>query len=222
MSETSAKALHEALAAELRASQGVAQLNVRAWAEQSLITHDTLYRVLNGKRPVTVIELVTLCRATGDDPLDLIARAAKRAGLALADDVDEIVRADRARLALEAAGLYGDLDDAYSTVRTALGKSGQLLSLREWRAFLDGAGAHTLVVALAEFLQVPADYLSGQASDEERDHRIDAQLRLARSMRALGVTKLAARSLDDLAPEEIATVESAIRTLIAKEEGPRP
>ncbi|WP_267421132.1 MULTISPECIES: helix-turn-helix domain-containing protein [unclassified Curtobacterium] len=220
MSESSAQALHGALAAELRAAQGVAYVNVRAWAERSEITHDTIYRVLNGKRPVTVVELVNLCRAIGDDPLELVARAAKRAGLDLGDGVDEIVRSDRARLALEASGLWDNLDAAYTKARAALSKTGHLLSLREWRAFVDGAGSHSLVIALADFLEVPADYLLGKTPEDEAQ-RIDAQLGLARSMRSLGVTKIAARSLDELEPEEMATVESAIRALIDKEEGPR-
>ncbi|MCE0459444.1 XRE family transcriptional regulator [Curtobacterium flaccumfaciens] len=221
MSESSAQALHGALAAELRAAQGVAHVNVRAWADRSEITHDTIYRILNGKRPVTVVELVTLCRAIDDDPLELLGRAARRAGLDLDDSsVDEVVRSDRARLALEAAGLWGDPDEAYTSARAALAKTGHLLSLREWRAFVDGAGSDALVVALADFLEVPADYLLGKTPEGEAQ-RIDAQLGLARSMRSLGVTKMAARSLDELAPEEMATVESAIRALIDKEEGPR-
>ncbi|OII36113.1 hypothetical protein BIU98_00760 [Curtobacterium sp. MMLR14_010] len=220
MSESSAQALHGALAAELRAAQGVAHVNVRAWAERSEITHDTIYRVLNGKRPITVVELVNLCRAIGDDPLELVARAAKRAGLDLGDGTDEIVRSDRARLALEASGLWDSLDAAYTKARSALSKTGHLLSLREWRAFVDGAGSHSLVIALADFLEVPADYLLGKTPEDEAQ-RIDAQLGLARSMRSLGVTKIAARSLDELEPEEMATVESAIRALIDNEEGPR-
>jgi hypothetical protein len=40
-------------------------------------------------------------------------------------------------------------------------------------------------------------------------------------MRSLGVTRLAARSLDELDPEEIAVVEEAIQTLIEKEDGPQ-
>lgn len=220
MSESSAQALHGALAAELRAAQGVAHVNVRAWAERASITHDTIYRILNGKRPVTVVELVTLCRAIEDDPLELLGRAAKRAGLDLVDDVDEVVRSDRARLALEAAGLWGNLDEAYTKARSALSKTGHLLSLREWRAFVDGAGSHSLVVALADFLEVPADYLLGHTPEDEAQ-RIDAQLGFAKSMRSFGVTQIAARSLDELEPEEMATVESAIRALIDKEEGPR-
>jgi transcriptional regulator with XRE-family HTH domain len=183
-------------------------------------TRDTIYRILNGKRPVTVVEMVTLCRAIDDDPLELLGRAAKRAGLDLTDDVDEVIRSDRARLALEAAGLWSNLDEAYTKARAALSETGHLLSLREWRAFVDGAGSHSLVVALADFLEVPADYLLGHTPDDEAQ-RIDAQLGFAKSMRSFGVTQIAARSLDELEPEEMATVESAIRALIDKEEGPR-
>jgi transcriptional regulator with XRE-family HTH domain len=222
MSETSARALHEALATELRAAQGVAHVNVRAWADRASITHDTIYRILNGKRPVTVVELVTLCHAINDDPLELIQRAADRAGLSLNNQADEVVRSDRAQLALEAANLYGDLDGAYREARQALGKSGQLLPLREWRAFIDGAGSQALVTSLAAFLEVPAEYLLGQMSDDdERTKKLEARLRLAKSMRSLGVTRMAARSLDELEPEEIETVEATIRALIEREEGPR-
>lgn len=220
MSESAAKALHDALAAELRAAQGVAHVNVRSWADQTSITHDTIYRILNGKRAVTVVELVALCHAIDDDPLELVARAAKRAGIAVSDDVNEVVRADRARLAVAAAGLE-DLDDAYVQARAALGRAGHLLPPREWRAFIDGAGARSLVVALATFLEVPADYLLGQGLDDAEVQRIESQLRLARNMRSLGVTRLAARSLDELDPEEIAVVEEAIQTLIEKEQGPK-
>ncbi len=216
MSETSARALHEALATELRAAQGASRLSVRTWSERSSITHDMLYRILNGKRPVTVVELVMLCRTVGDDPLDLVSRAARRAGITTGDDAHEVVRADRARLALEAAGLRADSEAAYTKARAALASSGNNLSLREARAFVDGAGSHSLVNALSEFLEVPTDYLLGTSPDDEAQ-RIDSQLRLAASMRAVGVTKLAARSLDELEPDEIAVVDSAIRDLIAKE-----
>jgi len=217
MSETSARALHEALATELRAVQGASSLSVRTWAERSSITHDMIYRILNGKRAVTVVELVMLCRAVGDDPLDLVSRAARRAGITVGDDAYEVVRADRARLALEAAGLRPDSDTAYAKARAALSSTGHILSLREWRAFVEGSGSHSMIVALSEFLEVPAEYLLGASSDADAN-RIDSQLRLAASMRTLGVTKIAARSLDELEPEEIAVVDSAIRHLIAKEE----
>ncbi len=217
MSETSARALHEALATELRAAQGASRLSVRTWAERSSITHDMLYRILNGKRPVTVVELVMLCRTVGDDPLDLVSRAARRAGITTGDDVHEVVRADRARLALEAAGLWTDPEAAYTKARAALASTGHILSLREWRAFVDGAGSHSLVDALSEFLEVPTDYLLGVSPDDDAK-RMDSQLQLAASMRAIGVTKIAARSLDELEPEEMAAVYSAIRHLIAKEE----
>ncbi|WP_157887883.1 hypothetical protein [Frondihabitans sp. PAMC 28766] len=40
-----------------------------------------MYRVLRGQRPVSVIELILLCDAIKEDPLDLITRAVNRAAL---------------------------------------------------------------------------------------------------------------------------------------------
>jgi len=80
-SDESADALQEALAAELRAALAIANIKVRAWSRVALVSHDSIYRILRGQRPVTVVELVMLCRALGDDPLELIVRATRRAGL---------------------------------------------------------------------------------------------------------------------------------------------
>jgi hypothetical protein len=76
-----ADALQVALAAELRAAQAVANVKVRAWVEDMPVSHDSVYRVLRGKRPVSVVELILLCDAIEEDPLDLITRAVNRATL---------------------------------------------------------------------------------------------------------------------------------------------
>ncbi|AMM22797.1 hypothetical protein AX769_21920 (plasmid) [Frondihabitans sp. PAMC 28766] len=76
-----AAALQDALAAELRAVQAVANVKVRAWAENIPVSPDSVYRVLRGQRPVSVIELILLCDAIKEDPLDLITRAVNRAAL---------------------------------------------------------------------------------------------------------------------------------------------
>lgn len=79
--DEAAEALQEALAAELRGALAIANIKVRDWAQAAAVSHDSIYRILRGQRPVTVVELVLLCRALGDDPLDLLARASRRAGL---------------------------------------------------------------------------------------------------------------------------------------------
>ncbi|GAA4687265.1 helix-turn-helix domain-containing protein [Frondihabitans cladoniiphilus] len=76
-----ADALQEALAAELRGALAIANIKVRAWARLAAVSHDSIYRILRGQRPVTVVELIMLCRALGEDPFDLITRASRRAEL---------------------------------------------------------------------------------------------------------------------------------------------
>ncbi|CAM5539667.1 hypothetical protein LSHI6S_00162 [Leifsonia shinshuensis] len=66
------------------------------------------------------------------------------------------------------------------------------------------------------FLDVPSDYLAGL--EDEAAVKVGSQLRFARSMRDVGVTQLAARSLDQLEPDEIEAVETAIREFIDEEE----
>ena len=218
ISETLAQALQESLAAELRAAQGIADINVRTWAQRASITHDSIYRILRGRRPVSVVELVLLCHAIEDDPLDLISRAARRAGHPLRSSrTIEVVRADRARLALEAAGLYDDPGAAYDKARRALAETGHLLSRQEWQAFLDGTGSATMTDPLGTFLEVPGEYLAGAADNAAA--KVETQLRFARTMRDVGVTRLAARSLDELGTDEIKAVEDAIREFIDEEEG---
>ncbi|WP_345376776.1 XRE family transcriptional regulator [Frondihabitans cladoniiphilus] len=219
MSETPTQALHEALAAELRAAQAIANVNVRTWAQEAAITHDSIYRVLRGVRPVSVVELVMLCRALEEDPLELISRAAQRAGQPLGGSrKNEMTRVNRARLALEAAGLYEDLDAAFLAARAAASKDGYLLSVGEWDAFLAGTSTAATTSALGIFLEVPGEYLTGR--EDAASSQIETQLRFARSMHDVGVTRLAARSLEELQPEEIQAVEAAIREFIDEEEGP--
>lgn len=74
-----AAALQTAFAAELRAAQAILNVPVRAWAEETQITRDSIYRVLRDQRPVSVVELILLCKAIEEDPLDLITRAVTRA-----------------------------------------------------------------------------------------------------------------------------------------------
>ncbi|HAQ9640191.1 TPA: XRE family transcriptional regulator, partial [Enterococcus faecium] len=128
----------------------------------------------------------------------------------------EVVRADRARLALEAAGLHDDPNLAYDKARRALADTGQLLSRQEWQAFLEGTGSATMTAPLGEFLEVPGEYLAG--ADDSATAKVETQLRFARTMRDVGVTRLAARSLDELGSDEIKAVEEAIREFIDEEE----
>ena len=79
MSKANEQRLHDALAAELRAIRGVADISVGAWVAEIPVTHDSVYRVLRGTCPVSVVELVKLCRVVREDPLDVIARAVTRA-----------------------------------------------------------------------------------------------------------------------------------------------
>lgn len=79
VSKTVERDLQQALAAELRAIQGVANITVRTWVADTPVSPDSVYRVLRGDRPVSVVELLLLCRVIEEDPFDLIARAMKRA-----------------------------------------------------------------------------------------------------------------------------------------------
>src|SRR4051794_24176765 len=118
MSEMATQPLHEALAAELRAAQAIARINVRTWAERASITDDSIYRILRGRRPVSVVELILLCRALGDEPLELISRAIQRAGQSHSDFAgSQATRVQRARLALQAVGLHSDLNAAFLKAR---------------------------------------------------------------------------------------------------------
>lgn len=168
---------------------------------------------------MSVVELVMLCRAIDEDPREVISRAARRAGQSLGGSLRaEIARGNRARLALEAAGLFDDLDAAFLKARAAVSKAGYLLSVGEWHAFLEGTSSAATMSALSAFLEVPGDYLGGQ--DNDAASKVETQLRFARSMRDVGVTRLAARSLEELQPEEMQAVEAAIREFIDEEEGP--
>jgi len=79
VSESDEQRLQAALAAELRAIQGIANITVRTWVADIPVSADSLYRVLRGGRPVTVVELLLLCDAVDEDPQDVIARAVTRA-----------------------------------------------------------------------------------------------------------------------------------------------
>jgi len=79
VSESDEQRLQAALAAELRAIQGIANITVRTWVADIPVSADSLYRVLRGGRPVTVVELFLLCEAVDEDPQDVIARAVTRA-----------------------------------------------------------------------------------------------------------------------------------------------
>jgi transcriptional regulator with XRE-family HTH domain len=219
MSEIESQPLHDALAAELRSAQAIAHIHVRTWAERALITDDSVYRILRGRRPVSVVELILLCRALGDEPLDLISRAIQRAGQSHSDLAgSEATRAERARLALHAAGLQGDLDAAFLKARDSLSEKTHLLSRRDWDEFVEGTASTAIVSALATFLEVPVEYLAGH--QDLAASRVESQLKFARTMHDIGVTRLAARSLGELQPDEIHAVEAAIRGFIDEEEGP--
>ena len=79
VSESDEQRLQAALAAELRAAQGIANITVRTWVAEIPVSADSLYRVLRGTRPVTVVELLLLCDAVDEAPQDVIARAVARA-----------------------------------------------------------------------------------------------------------------------------------------------
>lgn len=79
VSESDEQNLQAALAAELRAVQGIANITVRNWVADIPVSADSVYRVLRGSRPVTVVELLLLCGAIDEDPQDVITRAVTRA-----------------------------------------------------------------------------------------------------------------------------------------------
>lgn len=79
VSESDEQNLQAALAAELRSVQGIANITVRTWVADIPVSADSVYRILRGSRPVTVVELLLLCGAINEDPQDVIARAVTRA-----------------------------------------------------------------------------------------------------------------------------------------------
>lgn len=79
VSESDEQSPQAALAAELRAVQGIANITVRTWVADIPVSADSVYRVLRGSRPVTVVELLLLCEAIGEDPQNVIARAVRPA-----------------------------------------------------------------------------------------------------------------------------------------------
>lgn len=66
VSESDEQNLQAALAADLRAVQGIANITVRTWVADIPVSADSVYRVLRGSRPVTVVELLLLCGAIGE------------------------------------------------------------------------------------------------------------------------------------------------------------
>jgi hypothetical protein len=83
LTQDDGEALHAALAPELRAAQAIANVKVRDWVAHIPVTTDSVYRILHGQRPVSLVELMLLCRVSQDDPLELISRTTTRAGILL-------------------------------------------------------------------------------------------------------------------------------------------
>lgn len=79
MKNVEGAALNAALAVELRLLRATGDLSVAKLQDLSGIHRDTIRRILNATRPITVIELDLLGAAMQFDSIDLLERAKSRA-----------------------------------------------------------------------------------------------------------------------------------------------
>lgn len=73
-----AKGLNGAIAGELRAERGRAQMTFDALAERTHVSRRTLIRLLNGERPISMATLEAICEAFDVLPSDVLASAQDR------------------------------------------------------------------------------------------------------------------------------------------------
>lgn len=99
-----------------------------------------------------------------------------------------------------------------SDIQEALAAQGVSLSRARWFYMREASGPlvkdRKLLSALANFFGVPEDYLTDSGS--EIPQRVEAQLKLLKSMRAAEVKSFAVRALGELSPESIEAITKVL------------
>ncbi|MBD8518866.1 helix-turn-helix domain-containing protein [Plantibacter sp. CFBP 8804] len=213
-------AIHQAIAVELRAAQAAVAVHATDLAERTGIKIDTVYRILRGHRAVTSVELIQISRILGVSHLEILERAEQRA-LSHSPQGRRPRQSIRVgeKLSLVASSQGKTLDALYLDIVGPLSHRGFAFPRKAWQELLSGTSParSEVLFSISEILGIDPQYLL--KDDPEVEVAVEARLRFRRAMSDLGVTEVAARSVDGIAPQDleaigetIATALSAIRT----------
>lgn len=116
--------------------------------------------------------------------------------------------ARRLEILLDVVVAEGGEPYKFTDIQKALAEKGVSLSRARWFYMREGTGPmvkdRELLTALADFFGVPSAYLID--SDPELPKRVEAQLKLLKSMRIAEVRSFAARALGDLSPDSMEAI----------------
>lgn len=209
-------ALQQAIAAELRAAQAAASMSGPDLAEQAGIKVDTVYRVLRGRRPVGVVEMIRLCQTLNTDDVELLERAKRRASALPSQSArsNQSLRLGE-KMALIASSRGKSLDALYFDVVGPMSKQGFSMPRKAWNELISGSNyvaRSEVLFSLAEALSVDPRYFF--ADDSKVDGEVEARLRFQRAMTDLGVNEVAARSIGTVAADDLEALGSSITRAI--------
>ncbi|MFK4298597.1 transcriptional regulator with XRE-family HTH domain [Arthrobacter sp. GAS37] len=208
MDEDESKALHDALAVEIRLAQAAQRLSAPKLEEMTGLQRDTIRRIANGDRPVTVVELARLGSALKFNELDLIdlAKARARAGMATSEHSVRL----REKLELLASSVGKTTDTIYQDVAEHLGKQGFHFPRKIWNELLsdsDTQARREVLFAISGAFDVDPRYLTTDSTDVDRV--VEARLRFHRVMNDLGVEEVSAHALEQVSPDELDILRAA-------------
>lgn len=215
MNDQEEKALQDALAAELHATQVAGRLSAPKLEELTGIGADTIRRTLKADRAITVIELLKYAAVLDFDELEFIARAKELAQTTLGRPTAHQSLRLREKLTLIATSAGKTTDGIYLDVVNHMTKQGFNFSRKSWQDLLDDSGAvarREVLFAIASAIDVDPRYLT--SDNPEVDREVEGRLRFHRAMVDLGVEEVAARAIATPSPDELDDIATAIARAI--------
>lgn len=221
MDEQEGKALHNALAAEVRAAQGAQRLSAPRLEELTGVHRDTIRRIINGDRPVTVVELAKLADALNFTDIEVVERAKAHARAEVARArANRVAQSERLaeKLNLLASSVGKTTDSLYLDVVSHMAEKGFPFPRRAWQEILSASGTNATMEVLhviADALDIDPRYLT--SDDAAVDQEVEARLRFHRAMMDLGVEEVAARALEQVSPDELDQLQRSITKAIEEQ-----
>lgn len=182
-------------------------------------------RILRASRHIDVEQLFSICQFLKLDIREVLNEAVAELGVESSKvaPIRSIAKSPaispRAPKSVTAARLRSTVDqlvgpDSASTLLPALSAAGMSVPSQTWTSFMTGDVDIELddraLDVIASAIGVRPSYFTTTDTDELA--RVEAEIELARVMEENGVTKIAARALDQLPPETVSAITELIRS----------
>lgn len=195
---------------QLRERARLSSVELSAAADMS---SNYYYKRIRGEAPFNTNDIEKLAGALEIDLAELLASVFTGESDSSAVVLDGVEIRRRLDALIESSALTAWTDDGVVALLTSRGVESADL---HWHALRAGEGVvrvpAVVITTLADAFDVPEAYLHAVVPDSTVA-RVEAQLELQRSLRDSGARAISARALDEVSPDALRAIASAIRSI---------